>query len=180
MNRQPVPVFHFERCPACHPAVHPKQESSAPAFAASICNMQLPCPRGRLQQPPSVSLCSSSKAMGAMTILHSSSMNVETLWFSMLRTGFARTSPAGSAIAQPTAGKHWLGAAKAALCSLSSLMHSKRPGAQIKMSPLCFPDCFSPFSTQNLFTLKTTHLISIVSTTILTTALGTILPHFLS
>ena len=36
VSRQTVPVFHFERCPVCHPTVHPNQEGSAPASAASI------------------------------------------------------------------------------------------------------------------------------------------------
>lgn len=52
VSRQPVPVFHFERCPVCPPMVHPNQEGSVPAFAARVCNMQLPCsscPRDRLQ-----------------------------------------------------------------------------------------------------------------------------------
>lgn len=50
VSRQPVPVFHFDRCPVCHPTVHPNQEGSVPAFAASVYNMQLPCspcPRDR-------------------------------------------------------------------------------------------------------------------------------------
>ena len=60
VSRQPVPLFHFERCPVCHPMVHPNQEGSVPALAASVCNMQLPCsscPRDRLQAQSLPSPC---------------------------------------------------------------------------------------------------------------------------